>query len=157
MVSSTRAIDVAIIPLDPETVVADGVPAVTLRSAPLSSGYTHEQRLRQAAQATVTLTTVWIEEPWTRMWPTARALFTLDGAITTGASARGRAVTHLQAASWKKQLGLRQHGKDPALNRARAELEAHGDRATAARLNHDQADALCIALAGRDLCWKAIT
>jgi hypothetical protein len=158
---SSVAIDVAIIALDPES---DANP-LQIRSLPIPQRSDPTQRCITAAKATASLlsdveghpvSSVFIEEPWTRSWNAARALFPIYGAILASAgSPTRRSATGITATDWRTTLGMpARASKNEAIQRARDWILTNAHAEQAFNLSEHAAEALLIALAGRHLTWQ---
>lgn len=154
---STKAIDVAIIPLDHDHGDAD-LPRVTLRRDALPH-VDADQRPAHAAYITTILLRsvegydvrhVFVEEPWTRSFRAAGAMFPVYGAILAASwlpPDGRRRVSGLSATRWRQTLKL---GR--ALDKQSYVQDALRREPELPRTISDhQAEAYLIALAGRHL------
>jgi hypothetical protein len=160
---SSQAIDVCLIPFDPDhgdpelsdlTFRRAGIPQHTPHLRPVHAAYIMQQLLADEAGASVGW--VWIEEAWGPHRNTDRALLPIYGAIMAAAwlPQDRRDVFPIKADEWRKVHGLRkQAGADKKAQSMTRAFELASDLPV--NTTHHSAEAFLIAWAGRRLIWKA--
>jgi hypothetical protein len=152
---STKQIDAALIPLDPGN---HDVAAVTFRTAPIQSGLRGADRIRDAAHAARQLlfdvkgyevASVWIEEPFGAYRTADRALLPLMGALVAAIPQR-MSVAVIGVQEWRRALGL------PGSLTKVAAIDEATTRSGFDAITEHQAEALLVALAGRQQCWSMV-
>lgn len=161
---STKALHAALIPLD-EDHGDPSCPPVVFRYEELPKlGADPVARIREAQAAVQVVTrsylptlddrhdvvSVWVEEAWGNHRNTDRALLPIYGAIVSGIRDR-QTVAGISAREWRKELGLDLRlTKEGAVREAQDWLWQQGPRRSY-RLDEHQAEALLVALAGRQI------
>jgi len=160
---STQAIDVCLIPFDPDhgdpeladlTFRRAGIPQHTPHLRPVHAAYIMQRLLEPVAGAEVQW--VWIEEAWGAHRNTDRVLLPVYGAIMAASwlPQDRRDVFPITADEWRKVHQLKKQAGDAkkAQSMARA-FELSSDLPV--NTTHHSAEAFLIAWAGRRLIWKA--
>jgi hypothetical protein len=158
---STREITCAIIPLDPTTpTLADGR-GVAFRSELVTVTRDDGVRYRDIREAVRVILgpspydvqLAYVERPWSRFAKSIAPMMGVYGAVMASIP-RHIARAGISPAEWRHTLGLPQRiSKTDATDRARVWLATQGVSADA--LTEHQADALFVALAGRQLNHRA--
>jgi hypothetical protein len=157
---SSKAIDVALIPLDTNhgdaelenvTLRRDAIPQIDPLERPWHAANITVQLLRDVAGYTVS--DVFVEEPWTRSWTAAGAMFPVYGAILAGGRLGGRRIHALSSNQWRTLLNLPRR-----LEKASAVEDAIRREPLLARspITDHAAEAYLIALAGRKVVRREL-
>lgn len=159
---SSKAIDVALIPLDRghgdaelENVALrrDAIPQIDPVYRPFHAFQITVQLLRDVAGYPIV--DVFVEKPWTRSWTTAGANFPVYGAIQAAAALNHRRLHLIDSNTWRTLLRLPR-----SLDKPIAVQEAINREPTLVRngspLTDHAAEAYLIALAGRIVVHRQI-
>lgn len=167
---STHHIDVALIPIDPDH--GDPTcPPVTWRRVAITADHrdTGHRCYQAAAAARTALTPIavpgtpghtvesaWVEEPWGPYRNIDRALLPIYGSVCVGAYRATKTVATIATIDWRPIVGLTRGATKERCQAVAADWyrRTTGRVATIPATDHNAAEALLIALAGRTLTWR---